>query len=250
MNLWRRIKQLYVEEKELEKMMESTLGKKEYKKALASKANVIRDFWINFNLIGLSVSISSTLSRDETDTKKFESWYLYFLVADVALICVLQIISYKWPNAITVQLSIFLLLLSIFATLIQNNSMELCTKEIENESQITQKVPFTLLATFTTCMNLFLFRQISRRFKMILSLLVVLGLCISLSIRVFGYQNLLTSWQTTAETAVHIIVFYLVFSLTDNFTNNLQMKQTIKVVELNKEVEQVKLFLNEQNEVL
>ena len=123
--------------------------------------------------------------------------------------------------------------------------MDLCTKSNDKEQEISQKVPFTLIATFVCCMHLYLFRQITRRFKMLLCLAFVLGLCTSLAVRVQGFHNLLSNLGDTGRTFLQMIICYLVFSLTDNLTNNLSLKQMIKVAELNKEVEQVKLFLAE-----
>ena len=56
-NLWRRIKQMYAEEKELELMIEKTLGKQEYEKSLVAKANVIRDIWVNFCIFSTALTI-------------------------------------------------------------------------------------------------------------------------------------------------------------------------------------------------
>ena len=85
---------------------------------------------------------------------------------------------------------------------------------------------------------------------MLWSFLIVLGLCTSLSVRVATLDSLKATLSVIGRTFGMIFTCYLVFSLTDNFASNISVKQIFKVAELNKEVEQVKLFLADQNELL
>ena len=85
-------------------MIENTLGKKDYERALISKANVIRDFWINFCIFSFVLTLILLYSQtpQEVETKKFEIWYQIFFVAHGALMIVMQGISYCCPNVLTV----------------------------------------------------------------------------------------------------------------------------------------------------
>ena len=161
MNLWRRIKQLQAEEKELELMMENTLGKKQFEQALISKANAIRDFWNTFCL--LSVFATTAVSIVATDPELIEKgfsasrWYLIFIIVTSAVLLCLQVFSYKYENVVTVQLSIVCHLLFLFATLVQIKPAQ-TESETENINLQLESLPFSLLATFCSCMHLHLFR--------------------------------------------------------------------------------------------
>ena len=174
------------------------------------------------------------------------------MIADeVALTC-LQCVSYKCPNVLTVQLSIFLNLLSIYLTILQNQDPdegETRLSEIEY-AKIHNRIPFTMYASFASCMSLFLFRQISRRLKVLISFVIVVALCLSISAKVVGIENMIDTVSMISKAVLQVLLTFAVFSLADNLMHNLSVKQMIKVAELNKEVEQVKLFLAEQNELL
>ena len=235
------MKQAWKEDKELIETYKQSMTKEEQDMRQTEMAMIIRNYWVYPSLfVHVCLSIRFLVQIK----------HLVFTIVLVSstLIQILAIIISRFRHFSTcVQVCLWIDQITYWASLLVVTGIGVIKDDDANDINL---LGLTFLIAIQSICVAQLIQQLQQKYKNLSIVIQIFGLIFVLAVRIYDWKGILANIKDIATLSVQFILFSFPFYLTDSKLQILRIKSLIRAAELKKEINNVREFMEEQNDVL